>query len=141
MSKYFEEGMPLPAFERDTQEFWDGCREHKLLIQRCDPCGEYRHTPTPACSQCPSFEHSLVESAGLGEVWSFIIVPHAVHPAVRATTPYNAVIVQLNDCGGVKLTSNVINCKNEDLYIGMPVKVTWEDRDDDLTVYRFEPAG
>lgn len=141
MGKYFEEGMPLPAFERDTQEFWEGCKQHKLLVQRCSQCGAYRFAPTPVCSQCLSFKYSYVESPGLAEVWSFILVPHAVHPAVRATTPYNAVIVQLNDCGGVKLTSNVINCKNEDLYIGMPVKVVWEDRDDGLTVYRFEPAG
>ena len=140
MSNYFGDGMPLPAMERDTAEFWEGCKEHKLLIQRCGQCGAYRHNPTPVCSQCLSFKHSFVESTGAGEVWSFIIVPHAVHPAVRGSVPYNAAIVQLNDCGGVKLTSNVINCENEDLYIGMPVKVAWEDHDD-VTYYRFEPAG
>ena len=139
MGKYFGKGMPVPAFERDTKDFWEGGKQHKLLIQRCDQCGTYRFNPTPVCAHCLSFKHSLVESAGIGEVWSFIVVPHPVHPGVKESVPYNAAIVQLNDCGSVKLTSNVINCNNEEVHIGMAVKVVWEDSEDEVTYYRFEP--
>lgn len=137
---YFADDMLLPAPHRDTQEFWDACNEQRLVIQRCARCGTYRHLPRPVCHQCTSFEWEWGQSRGLGEIFSYIIVPHGVHPATLDAVPYNAVIAQLSDCGGVKLTSNLINCANEDIRIGMPVRVAWEDAGDGVTLPRFEPA-
>ncbi|HVJ97469.1 MAG TPA: zinc ribbon domain-containing protein, partial [Acidimicrobiia bacterium] len=28
-----------PTMTADTQFFWDGCKDGRLLIQRCDGCG------------------------------------------------------------------------------------------------------
>ncbi len=137
---YFTEDMLLPEPNRDNEEFWAGCTAHRLVIQRCARCGTYRHLPVPVCSECTSFEWEWVESSGRGEIFSYIIVPHGVHPATLGAVPYNAVIVQLDDCGGVKLTSNLINAANEDIHIGMPVRVAWEDVGEGVTLPRFEPA-
>src|SRR5437762_14068773 len=100
---FFPEGMPLPAGDRDTQPFWDACKEHKLIIQRCSRCGAYRHVPMPVCWDCQSFDWEWEESKGLGEIYSYIIVHHPVHPATSAVVPYNATVVQLNDCGNGKV--------------------------------------
>ncbi len=140
MSTYFPEGMPIPAVEFDTKEFWDGCKQHKLLIQRCKRCGTFRHAPVPVCWNCYSFEHELVESQGVGEVFSYIIVHHPVHPATKDVVPYNAIVVQLKDCGQVKLTSNLLGIKNEEIKIGMPVKLTWEDVAPGISLPRFLPV-
>lgn len=137
MANYFPAAMPLPAVDHDNQGYWDGCKEHKLKIQRCKRCGTFRHAPSPVCFQCHSFEHEYVESQGLGEVYSFIIVHHPVHPATKDVVPYNAVVVQLRDCGNVKITSNILGVRNEDIKIGMPVKVTWEDVAPDVSLPRF----
>jgi hypothetical protein len=137
---YFSDEMMLPQPDRDTQPFWDGCNEHKLMIQRCGRCGTFRHFPRPVCHECSSFEWNWVESAGRGEVYTYIIVPHGVHPATLEAVPYNAAMVRLNDCGGVLLTTNIVNCANGDIQIGMPVQVVWEDAGDGVTLPRFEPV-
>ncbi len=51
--------------------------------------------------------------------------------------PYNAVIVQLRDCGGVRITSNLVDCSNDEVRIGMPVELVWEDVNDEVTLPRF----
>ena len=141
MPNFFPEGMPLPAGGRDTQPFWDYCKEHELRIQRCTRCGNYRHTPQPCCWECQSFEFEWVKSRGVGEVYTYGIVPHPNHPAVRDIVPFNIAVIQLADCGGVKLVSNLVNVKNEDIKIGMQVELVWEDTTPEVTQYRFQPRA
>ena len=137
---YFPEGMPLPAGGMDTDEWWAACAEHRLQIQRCDRCGTFRHTPRPVCAHCRSFDWHWEESAGRGHVFTYIVVPHPVHPALASAVPYNAAVVELGDCGGVLVTGNLINCANDDIEVGMPVRIAWEDAGDGVTLPRFEPA-
>lgn len=138
MPNFFPDGMPLPAGDQETQPFWDYCKRHELRIQRCKRCGTYRHTPQACCYECQSFEYEWVQSQGLGEVYTFGIVHYPNHPALRETVPYNVVAVQLNDCGQVKLISNLVNWRNEEIYIGMLVELVWEDTTPEVTQYRFE---
>ena len=41
-----------PSMSPDTQFFWDGLKEHRLLIQRCRSCLTLRHPPRPMCPTC-----------------------------------------------------------------------------------------
>jgi len=50
--------------------------------------------------------------------------------------PYTVVLVELEE--GVRLTSNVVDMTPEDVYIGMPVEVVFEDINDNLTLYKFK---
>ena len=136
---YFPEGMPLPESEPATAGFWDGCAARELRIQQCTGCGKHRHVPTPICSNCRSFEYTWATSKGTGRIFSFIVVHHSVHPATDALVPYNVSVIQLDDCDGVLVTSNVVGCSNDDLHVDMPVKVTWEQVDPELWLYRFTP--
>jgi len=43
-----------PAISPDTEFFWNGLRQHKLLIQRCSGCGALRNPPRPMCPKCRS---------------------------------------------------------------------------------------
>jgi uncharacterized OB-fold protein len=56
------------------------------------------------------------------------------------SVPYVAAVIQLRDCGRVKLTSNVIGCEPELVHIGMRVRILWEDLDE-CSLYRFAPVG
>ena len=86
--------------------------------------------PTPVCYVCRGFDAVWEESQGLGEIYTYTIVQHSVHPATAEKGPYNAVIVRLNDCGGVRVPGNVVGCPNEDIRIGMRVQLEWEDVED-----------
>lgn len=131
--------MPLPASDAVTEAFWQGCAARELRIQKCARCGAHRHVPAVICSECHSFEHGWEVSRGEGRVFSFIVVHHSVHPATAGRVPYNVAVIELDDCGGVFVTSNVVGCEDDDLHVGMPVRLVWERVSPELWLYRFAP--
>jgi uncharacterized OB-fold protein len=55
--------------------------------------------------------------------------------------PYNVTIVQLDDCDGVLVISNVLTSSPEELRVGLRVVLAWEDRRDGQMMYRFRPLA
>jgi uncharacterized OB-fold protein len=133
----FPPDMPRPVVEPLTEPFWAAAREHRLVIQRCRDCGTFRHLPHVMCARCQSSAYDWVESAGRGTVFTYTIVVHPVHEATIDVVPYNVVIVQLDDCGGVLVPSNVVDCPPDDVHVGMRVEVTWDTISDEITIPRF----
>ena len=130
-------GLPLPEPHVDYEEFWKGCRDNRLLFQRCDDCGWYRHHPRPLCPKCQSWNAKWTAVSGKGEVWSYTIINRAIDLAVKNKTPYNIVEVELLEQEGLRMISNLIGCKNEEIYIGMPVRVVFEKISPEITLPRF----
>ncbi len=127
---------PRPSLTQDNQFFFDGAKEHKLLIQRCTACGTLRHPPRPACAACRSFEWEAIEASGRGTIYSFTVnhypqVPSFDYPLVVA-------LVELEE--GTRLVANVRGITPETVRIDMPVRAAFERFDDDLTLPVFEPA-
>ena len=124
-----------PAVTPDTQFFWHGLREHRLLIQRCAGCGALRHPPRPMCPACHSLEWDTLEVSGRGTVLSCVI-PH--HPSLPwFPEPYVVAIVDLEE--GVRLVSNVVDVDPQAVTIGMAVRVRFETFDDGLVLPLFAP--
>jgi uncharacterized OB-fold protein len=126
---------PLPLPTQDTREYWEGCRRHELLIQRCRKCGVFRFYPRPMCPDCNSMEFEWAKAGGKGRVYSWTVAVRQFHPAFEV--PYVIAIVELEE--GVRMTTNVINCKPEELFVGMPVKVVFEDVTEETTIPKFRP--
>jgi uncharacterized OB-fold protein len=121
----------------DSQFFWDGVREHKLLIQRCAACGALRHPPRPMCPQCQSLEWDTVESSGLGTVYSCVI-PH--HPPLPwFPEPYVVALVDLEE--GTRIVSNVVGVAPDAVTVGMAVAVRFEHFDDGVVLPLFAPEA
>lgn len=118
---------PAPSPSEITRFYWDSAREHKLVIQRCDDCGYYIHWPQVVCPRCQSDRLSPAEVSGRGTLYSFTIVHHVFHPGFAS--PYNLAIVELEEQAGLRLLTNILDCPNEALRVGLPVEVTFEDRD------------
>ena len=125
-----------PAISRDTEFFWNGLRERKLLIQRCTGCGTLGHPPRPMCPKCRSLEWYSVESSGRGAVYSYVIPQEPRFPFFDY--PYIVVLVQLDE--GVRLVSNLCDISPADVTVGMPVEVFYRTFDDDLVLHQFRPA-
>ena len=136
----FAPEMPVPVVEPLTEPFWAAARERRLVFQRCRRCGTFRHLPHVMCGRCQSPDHEWVESEGRGAVYTYTIATHSVHAATAGAVPYNVVVVQLDDCGGVLVPSNLVDCAPEDVEIGMPVEVVWERLTDEITFPRFRRA-
>lgn len=126
---------PLPEPTIDSLPFWKGLKEHRVLLQRCDDCGVIRHYPRPMCSECHSMEVDWVEASGHGTVYSWTITHHPFHIGFRGETPYVLVTVDLAE--GVRIQSQLLDAKPEDLRIGLPVEVVFGQATDDWVLPFF----
>ncbi|MBW1888122.1 MAG: OB-fold domain-containing protein, partial [Deltaproteobacteria bacterium] len=73
--------------------------------------------------------------------WSYTIITHPIDLAVEDKTPYNIVEIELLEQEGLRMISNLIDCKNEEIYIGMPVVVVFEEISPEITLPRFKKAS
>lgn len=120
-----EDLRPLPIPDPDSTDFWEGCKAHELRIKRCGDCGFYIHLPKPRCPKCWSTNVSAVTVSGKGTVYSFTIVSV---PTTRGfEPPYNVALVDLVEQEGLRIMSNVIDCTEEEVQVGLPVEVTFHD--------------
>ena len=126
---------PRPALTQDNRFFFDGAKEHKLLIQRCSACGTLRHPPRPSCATCRSFEWEAFEASGRGTIYSFTVNHYPQVPAFDY--PLVVALVELEE--GTRLIANVADITPETVAIGLPVVATFEAFDDDLTLPVFRP--
>ena len=137
---------PLPRFHnRYAKDFYDGCKNRDLLIQRCKTCGKFRFPPQPMCPVCNSMEQEWTPVSGDGTVFTFAVIPGFEPRAVPMATwpadeyPINVAIIELPDAGGVHIVSNIVECEIEDIKVGMPVSVVFEDVTEEVTLPKFRP--
>lgn len=128
---------PLPRPTEDSAPYWDAAGKGELRMQKCSDCGHVRFPPSLLCARCLSEQSEWVQLGGRGKVYSWIIVHQSQHPAFAPDTPYNVAIVELDE--GPRLHTNLVDCANDDIHIGMPVEVVFDKVADDATLVKFRP--
>ena len=129
---------PVPVPTRETQPYWEGCKSHELRIQKCAACRHYQFYPRLYCTACMSDRVEWVKASGRGTVLSFTIVYRPVTRAFAIDVPYVVALITLDE--GPQLMSNVVGCPPEQVQIGMPVEVTFEDWTEAISVPKFKPV-
>ena len=132
-----EHPVPMPPIIWDNMGFWEGIKKHELVFQRCRECGTWLHPPRPACPNCRSLEKDWVPSSGKGTVYSW--VTYRESPSPRFKVPYTVVLVELEE--GVRLISNMVDVQPDEICIGMPVEVVFDDLTEELTLPKFRKVG
>jgi uncharacterized OB-fold protein/acyl dehydratase len=127
---------PRPALTQDNAFWFEGARDHQLLIQRCAACGTLRHPPLPACGTCGSFDWDTVTASGRGTLFSFVVVHYPQVPSFEY--PLAIGLVELEE--GTRVVTNVEGVERDDLQIGMALEATFVDYDDELSLPVFGPA-
>ena len=132
---------PLPHARRvSRRSSTAGARQRELRFQRCATCRAWRHVPREMCAECGSPEWR----------WERVERPRArLHldrrrrarctPRSRRTPPYAPVVVEMDE--GVRLVSEVVDCPPDELAIGMPVEVVFDDVTDEVTLPKFRRLG
>ncbi len=127
---------PRPALTQDNSFFFEGAKQHQLLIQQCMNCGTLRHPPRPACANCRSFEWDAATASGRGTIYSFVVNHYPQVPAFDY--PLVVALVELEE--GTRLVANVSGITPEEMAIGLPVVAEFVEFDEDLTLPVFRPA-
>lgn len=141
---------PIPQPTPETKPYWDACREHRLLLQRCLDCeGQPAYFyPRPFCPNCLSPNVEWFEASGRGKLHTYVIA-HRPATGFEDAVPYVIAIVELEE--GPRMMSNIVGVEPtpENLPVDLPVEVTWEDleferRDgtkERIGLPLFRPAG
>ncbi len=129
---------PLPLPNSDTKEFWDGAKRHELLLQKCSQCGNYRYPPSPICPNCFSQDFKWEKASGKGEIYTYTVVRVPLSPEWEPYVPYVLATIKLDE--GVRMVATVVDCKPEDVKIGMQVQVVFNDATERFTIPEFKPV-
>ena len=128
---------PVPVPTKETKPYWDGCKKHELHIQKCAACGHHQFYPRLYCTACMNDKVEWVKASGRAKVLSFTIVYRPVTQAFAGDVPYVVALVTLDE--GPQMMTNIVGCPPEQVKIGMPVQVTFEDWTEEISVPKFRP--
>jgi uncharacterized OB-fold protein len=129
---------PIPTPTHETRPYWEGCKRHELRIQQCGACGQHQFYPRLYCSKCFSNRVDWVNASGRAKVTTFTIVRRPVSPAFKDELPYVVALVTLEE--GPSMMTNIVGCAPEQVAIGMPVVVKFEDWTEEISIPKFRPA-
>jgi uncharacterized OB-fold protein len=127
----------LPAINERNRFFWQSGRDGKLRFSRCNACGYYIHPSAPVCAKCRSRDVGPTVVSGRAEVATFTINRQAWQEGLE--DPFVVAVVEIEEQEGLRLTTNVVNCGIDEVYIGMEVQVVFDHRED-VWLPLFEPV-
>ena len=130
---------PIPKMSPWSKPFWDGCKKHELLIQKCKNCNKFVFYPKIICPFCLSENLEWVRASGCGKVYSYSVI-YSYQPEVFSDdVPYVIAIIELDE--GVRMMSNIVECDPETVKCGMDVGVVFEKITDEFMLPKFRPAS
>lgn len=116
-------GIP-PAVTEETEAYWAGAQEGRLLVEQCASCQAFSFPPRGVCRQCRARVMNTIEITGSGVVYSYTVNHQRWLPDLEV--PYAVVLVEFPEAPGVRVVGRVRGCAPEDVAIGMMVDVGFE---------------
>ena len=131
---------PVPVPQGESEVYWEKAKQHELWLRKCDECGEAYFYPRDISPCCFSKNTSWIQASGNGSLFTYTIVHRAPHPGFAAEAPYVAAVVELEE--GPKMPTNIVidDPTPENLQVGMPLRVLFEDITDTIALPKFAPA-
>lgn len=123
--------IPAPKVLPETQAYWMAADEDRLLVKRCNSCGQVHHYPRDICPHCLSSDTVWQDAAGTGTVYSFSTM--GVGDAA-----YTLAFVTLDE--GVTMMTNLVDCDPATVRIGDKVRVVFQPSQGGHAVPMFTPV-
>jgi uncharacterized OB-fold protein len=127
---------PLPVVQPWSKPFWEAAKRHRLMIQTCNDCGLKIFYPRKYCPDCWSANLGWFEASGRGKVFSYSITMAGVEERFAEDLPFVLALVDLEE--GIRMMTNIVECKPDEVSIGMDVKVTFRDVTDEFSLPMFK---
>lgn len=129
--------MPIP--DPETIEYWEACKDHKLVIQKCAHCHKFRFYPQNICPFCESNQFEWIEASGRGHIFSFSVIYRTATKAFANHAPYILALVELDE--RVRMMSQIIEATPDNIKIGQRVEVVFKDLTEEITLPFFKPIS
>lgn len=130
---------PVPVPTPATRPFWSALAEGRLRLQQCRACSTLFYYPRACCPECLSPDLDWREVAGTGTLYTYTIARRPTHPLFADEVPQRLAVVELDE--GPKLTTTLVDVRDEDIRIGMRLAPVFEKQPDGkATLLRYRPA-
>jgi uncharacterized OB-fold protein len=131
-------GKPTPRPSPESRNFWEGAKDKRLMLPRCNICGQFWFPPSQRCRHCLAADFEWRESAGAGRIYSFVVYHRVYHPAFEGEVPYVVAIVELDE--GPRLLTNIVGTPPDDVRCAARVRVVFDATQSGVTIPKFEIA-
>ncbi|MGW0566263.1 Zn-ribbon domain-containing OB-fold protein [Streptomyces tauricus] len=122
----------LPEIDAFSRPYWDAAADGRLLLRRCGACGRAHHYPREFCPHCWSEAVTWERASGRATLYTWSVVHRNDLPPFGARTPYVAAVVDLAE--GPRMMTEVVECGEADLRVGMALEVTFRAAAEELEV-------
>jgi len=130
---------PVPVPTPATRPFWNALAEGKLRLPQCKACATLFYYPRACCPECLSPDLTWREVGGDGTLYTYTIARRPTHPLFADEVPQRLAVVELDE--GPKLTTTLVNVRDQDIRIGMRLAPVFEKQaDGKTTLLRYQPA-
>jgi uncharacterized OB-fold protein len=114
-------------------------QRYRLEAGKCKSCGKTFFPPRLICPKCGKKEFEEVKLKDHGKIVTFTSI--RVAPQQFASeTPYTVAVVELE--GNVQVTTQIVDCKPEDVEIGKPVRLVFrkiqEEQESGILCYGYK---
>ncbi|AZG45754.1 thiolase C-terminal domain-containing protein [Gordonia insulae] len=114
---------PLPQLTLANEFYWTSGADGLLRIQECTSCGELLHPVQPVCRYCHGSDLGHRVVSGRATLAGFTVNHRFALPGL--SPPYVIAQVAIVEDDRIRLTTNIIDCDPDDLYLGMAVEVSF----------------
>lgn len=122
--------IPAPKVLPETLAYWQAADEGRLLVKRCQSCGQVHHYPRDICPHCLSSDTVWQDAAGTGTVYSLSTMG-------TGEAAYTLAFVTLDE--GVTVMTNLVDCDPSTVRIGDKVRVVFQPSQGGHAVPMFTP--
>ena len=117
---------PRPIIDEINAPYWQACDPKdgsapRLLLQKCEACGELRCPPAPTCPNCGCGDHSWQAASGRARLWSWNRFHKAYLPGFDP--PYATILAKLEE--GPVIISALIDGDPASLTLDCPLTLTF----------------
>jgi hypothetical protein len=143
MAPYGITAVPVP----ENQPYWDGAKEGKLVIQRCQSCGFYNHPPVVVCNSCcdRDAEQKWEQVSGRGTLYTHYICYDTSIAGFEEKVPYAVILVELEEQSDLLLMGNILNLEYDavgtELPMGLPLEVIFDKASDEINIPQWQPRS
>ncbi len=134
---------PLPDLRPDGDRFWEGTREHKLLLP-AGPDGTpfwYPRAYVPGTLEPIQW----IESKGVGTIYTYSVHYFGPSKAYKGDPPHVVALIDVDE--GVRMMTNLVkdepdfpSLEPDEPEIGGRVRVVFHDVTAEITLPKFTPA-
>ncbi len=129
---YEPRAMLAPPANPGDEPYFQAAADGRLLIKKCNACGEFHFYPRALCPFCFSDRTDWHEASGRGAIYTYSVTRRG------GPVAYAIAYVTLEE--GVTMMTNIVDCDLDAIRIGQNVRVVFKPAEDGQPVPCFAPA-